>query len=251
MGKGIHWELYQKFKFHYTNKWYILKSTFASGNDTHKLLWDFFIKTDNLISARRPNFISINIKKNRTCQIVDFTVPAYHSKKLKEMETKVTYLNLVLELKKLWNMKVTIIPIVIDAVGIIIKGLIKGLEEFEIRGRVETMETTTLLRSVRILRNLKSLVVTQTSVIDHKEMLMWKNPKKWIMIIIKIIIITRGHDGIHWFWFKKFTSIQDRLALEMKRCLHGAHVPEGMPKGKTVLIQKDPLKGNVPNKTDT
>ena len=27
-----------------------------------------------------------------------------------------------------------------------------------------------------------------------------------------------GHDGIHGFWFKKFTSIHGRLALEMNRC---------------------------------
>ena len=39
-----------------------------------------------------------------------------------------------------------------------------------------------------------------------------------------------GHDGIHRFWFKKFTSIQDRLAQEMNRCLRGAHVPEWMTK---------------------
>ena len=32
-------------------------------NDTHKLLWDFDIKTDHLISARRPDFIIINKKK--------------------------------------------------------------------------------------------------------------------------------------------------------------------------------------------
>ena len=31
-------------------------------------------------------------------------------------------------------------------------GLLKGLENLEIRGRVETIQTTTLLRSVRILR---------------------------------------------------------------------------------------------------
>ena len=30
---------------------------------------------------------------------------------------------------------------------------------------------------------------------------------------------TPGHDGIHGFWFKKFTSIHDRLALEMNKCL--------------------------------
>ena len=56
-----------------------------------------------------------------------------------------------------------------------------------------------------------------------------------------------GHDGIHGFWFKKFTSILRRLALEMNRCLQDAQVPEWMTKGKTTLIQKDPSKGTAPN----
>ena len=56
-----------------------------------------------------------------------------------------------------------------------------------------------------------------------------------------------GHDGIHGFWFKKFTSIHGRLALEMNRCLQDVHVPEWMTKGKTTLIQKDPSKGTAPN----
>ena len=51
-----------------------------------------------------------------------------------------------------------------------------------------------------------------------------------------------GHDGIHGFWFKKFTSIHDRLALEMNRCLQDAQVPEWMTKGKTTLIQKKLLQ---------
>ena len=59
-----------------------------------------------------------------------------------------------------------------------------------------------------------------------------------------------GHDGIHGFWFKKSTSIRDRLALEMNRCLQDAQVPEWMTKGKTTLIQKDPNKGIAPNITD-
>ena len=56
-----------------------------------------------------------------------------------------------------------------------------------------------------------------------------------------------GHDGIHGFWFKKFTSIRGRLALEMNRCLQGAHIPDWMTKGKTTLIPKDPSKGTAPN----
>ena len=34
-------------------------------NDTHKLLWDFDIQTDHLISARRPDLIIINKKKKK------------------------------------------------------------------------------------------------------------------------------------------------------------------------------------------
>ena len=58
---------------------------------------------------------------------------------------------------------------------------------------------------------------------------------------------TPGHDGIHGFWFKKFTSIHDRLALEMNRCLQDAQVPDWMTKEKTILIKKDPSKGIAPN----
>ena len=46
----------------------------------------------------------------------------------------------------------TIIPIMIGALGIATEGLLKELEDLEIRGRVETNQTTTLLRTVRILR---------------------------------------------------------------------------------------------------
>ena len=49
-------------------------------------------------------------------------------------------------------MKVTIIPIVIRAFGTVTKELLKGLEDLEVGGRVETIETTALLKIARILR---------------------------------------------------------------------------------------------------
>ena len=58
---------------------------------------------------------------------------------------------------------------------------------------------------------------------------------------------TPGHDGIHGFWFKKFTSIYGRLALQMNSCLQGAQVPDWMTKGKTTLIQKAPSNETAPN----
>ena len=127
-------------------------------NDSHKLLWDFNIQTDHLIPARRPDLIIINKKekkKKRTCKIVDFAVPADHRIKLKECEKKDKYLDLARELKKLWNMQVTIIAIVIGEFGTATKGLLKGLEDLEVGGRVEIIQTTALLRTARILRRVR------------------------------------------------------------------------------------------------
>ena len=55
LGKVIHWEMCEKIKFDHINKWYMRNS----AADTHKLIWDFDIKTVHLISARRPNLIII------------------------------------------------------------------------------------------------------------------------------------------------------------------------------------------------
>ena len=45
-------------------------------------------------------------------------------------------------------------PIVIGAFGTITKGLLKGLEDLEVGGRIETIQMTALLRTARILRRI-------------------------------------------------------------------------------------------------
>ena len=92
VGKVIHREMFKKFKFDHTNKWYMHNPAPVLENDTHKLLWDFDIHTDHLISAKRQHLIIIN-------KIVDFAVPAEHWIKLKEFEKKDKYLDLARELK--------------------------------------------------------------------------------------------------------------------------------------------------------
>ena len=118
-------------------------------NETQKILWDFQIQPNHLILARRPDVVIINNEKKkkkrkkekkRTCRIADFTVPADQRVKLKENEKKDKYLDLARELKKkLWNIKVTVVSVFIGALDTVTKGL-------------ETIQTTALLRSARILR---------------------------------------------------------------------------------------------------
>ena len=79
-------------------------------------------------------------------------VLADHKVKLKETDKKDKYFDLARELKKLWNMNVTVILIVIGALSIVTKRLIRRVEDLEIRGRVGTIKNTALLRSDRILR---------------------------------------------------------------------------------------------------
>ena len=82
------------------------KTESIQENERHKILWDFEIQTDHLVSARRPDVVTVNNKKKkkkkkkRTCRIVDFAVPADHRVKLKESEKRDEYLDLARELKK-------------------------------------------------------------------------------------------------------------------------------------------------------
>ena len=57
-----------------------------------------------------------------------------HREKIKENKKRDKYLDLARELKKLWNLKVTVIPIITGELGTVPKGLVRELEDLEIRG---------------------------------------------------------------------------------------------------------------------
>ena len=68
---------------------------------------------------------------------MDSTVPADHWVKIKDNERQVLR-PFQKTKKKLWNMGITVIPIVISAVGTVLKDLGRGLEELKIEGQIET-----------------------------------------------------------------------------------------------------------------
>ena len=86
---------------------------------------------DEIITIKDLTVIN---QKTKICQIVDFGVQAYHGIKLKEWEQ-----DLARDVRKIWNLKVTIISIVIVTFSTVTKGLLKGLEDSEVGRRVETI----------------------------------------------------------------------------------------------------------------
>ena len=102
---------------------------------------------------------------------MNFAVQVDHRVKLKGSKKKDKYLDLARELKKLWNMKVTVIPIVIGALVTFIRGLVQGQEDLEIRGRVVTMKNYSIVEigqnTEKSPGDLRRFAITQTPMKDH------------------------------------------------------------------------------------
>ena len=86
---------------------------------------------------------------------MDFAVTVNRKVKIKENEKIEKFLDLARELKKLWNLKIKDILFVIGAHGTVPWSLEKGLVGLEISARIETILTTALLRSARIVRRVQ------------------------------------------------------------------------------------------------
>ena len=92
------------------------------------------------------------ITKKKTCYLMDFAISEDRRVEIKESEKIDKYLDLARELKELYNMKLTMVPVIVGVPGTVPKGLEKRMEEQEIRGKVEIVQITALLRSAWILR---------------------------------------------------------------------------------------------------
>ena len=151
VGKVIHWELCKILEFNHTTKLYMHKLESILENETHKILWDFEIQTDHQIPAGRPDLVLTRKKELVICWILLFQRTTKW--KWKQKRTNWQILGSCQRTKKnLWKMRMTVIRIVVGALGTVLRGAEKRQTELEIRRRIKTIRTTSLLRSARILR---------------------------------------------------------------------------------------------------
>ena len=61
-------------------------------------------------------------------------------------------------------------------------------------------------------------------------MLNWKSP---------------GPDLVQRFWLKNFSSLHEKVRLQLKECLDSWFVSSWLTRGRTPLLQEDKSKGNV------
>ena len=79
-----------------------------------------------------------------------------------------------------------------------------------------------------ILKNRRSTTGSFKKIVDR--MPNWKSP---------------GPDLVQGFWLRDFSSLHERVRLQLKECLHSGFVPIWLTRGTTSSLQKDKSKGNV------
>ena len=82
------------------------------------MLWDFSVRTDHEIEARRPYLLIID-KSEKNCQIIDVAIPEDGRVRAKEDEKVEKYQDLAREVRKMWGVRRKVIPIVEGALGTI------------------------------------------------------------------------------------------------------------------------------------
>ena len=152
VGRNTHWEVCKKIGFDVNEKWYKHEPEKVVENDSWKILWNFTTQTDHVIEARRADMVIIDKTKNE-CKIIDFAYPFDSRIEEREKDKVKGYNDLKRELKKIWDMPVKVIPVVVDALGTTPKKLKQQLNDIGIETRIVKLQKTTILYSARILRH--------------------------------------------------------------------------------------------------
>lgn len=138
-----------------SNNWYEHEPTDVVNSNENKItiLWNVPIQTDREIRANRPDIVIKN-HKNKTCQLIDVSVPSDYNIAKKECEKLSKYCDLKIECQRMWNMKCKVIPIVIGATGVVSKEFCKYTSNISEKLRPDQIQKTAILGTAYILRKL-------------------------------------------------------------------------------------------------
>ena len=117
-----------------------------------KVLWDFTNQTDHRLEHNKPAIVVYN-KSKRERIIIDIACPFDTRIVEKDNENVEKYQDLKYEIKKIWRCKkVTIVPIVIGALGTLSKDVCSWMDKIEMREKTDLLQKACLLGTAKIIR---------------------------------------------------------------------------------------------------
>ena len=115
------------------------------------VLWNQAVHTDREVTANRPDIIIKN-KKEKVSTLIDVAIPADRNVVQKEAEKKLKYKCLCIEIKCMWNLKCTIVQVIIGATGIVTRSLRKNLETVPGKHSIDSLQKTAIPGTSHIIR---------------------------------------------------------------------------------------------------
>ena len=79
-------------------------------------------------------------------------IPADRNVVQKEVEKKLKYKSLCIEIQRMWNLKCTILPVIIGATEIVTRSLKKNLETIPGKHSIDSLQKTATLGTSHIIR---------------------------------------------------------------------------------------------------
>jgi len=79
-------------------------------------------------------------------------IPADRNVVQKEAENKLKYTSLCIEMQRMWNLKCTIVPVIIGANGIVTRSLKKNFETTPGKHSIDSLQKTAILGTSHIIR---------------------------------------------------------------------------------------------------
>jgi len=150
----IHWMICKHNQIEVSDKWYEHQPLKAVTTNDITVMYDMAVFTDKLIKANRPDIIYHN-KAENMCLLIDVSIPDDNNLMSKEAEKLSKYKDLELEIRKMWNTKTRVVPVVVGALGLLKNGFEKNIEFIPglTKKNITDLQKITLLGTANILTN--------------------------------------------------------------------------------------------------
>jgi hypothetical protein len=177
-------------------------------NDSYKLYFDRTVLTDIHIKHNRPDIIILN-KQQKQAYLLDIAVP--NSNNITQTyNTKINkYLELSVAMRNLWCLeKISILPLVISAKGIVPQSLFKNLKILDLDNTL-VVEIQKVYYYTHVTSLGSSLTLTQ-NIIKHNKVKMWRRDAgnyvdkhctiTLIVISVIVYVLRQNCRAAGWRW---------------------------------------------------
>jgi hypothetical protein len=125
----------------------------SAGSGVSRVHWEKWLRSNFVVgTAHHHHHHCNNNNNNKTCTLIDVAIPADRNVVRKEAEKKLKYNGLCIEMQRMWNLKCTIVPVIIGATGIVTRSLTKNLETIPGKHSIDPLQKTATLGTSHIIR---------------------------------------------------------------------------------------------------